>query len=528
MTSTTSRYTARPREPLVTALFILGCIATSIAFVSRLDIGLYDETAYLQRGAWIDAHGLPTADMAPVYSLWYRCLQFIVSDPVHRYFVNYAVTMAALPILIFLLLRATNTALIPSLLTGSFVQVSSLNVLNWPRVSVFALILLLIGLLFQIRSTRRDAGWLGITVATAFVLYIRPEFGASLAVIVLLWAIDITKRARESGSISWSYPTVALVVITLLLIKFGNPYGHGRSMIAFGQHYALNVIEAGDRPVDPWTNWESLAQKDLGTTTSLSEAFRNAPDRVLWHVERNMSQLFPTWARLYMPAGARLNHLAWALLLVQVLLLLRLGWFHRRRSPPVWFRALPVILALVLPALLSAIVIHPRQHYLLFPAVLFLLVLVGLAYRPATERPGMLWRWSPAVVLLLLVVLHSGSPIAPKGRPTLATIEALRSLPISQPLVILEADGGYDAYLPAGTVRINAQGTDIASPDVLVQKGVNVIVASPRLMQDHRFAGDPTWQRFFAGDYREGFTVRPVEGTRTRLFVRHEVFGTQP
>ncbi len=514
-------------EPVVSGLFILGCILSSVALVGRLDIGLYDETSYLQRGAWIDTLGLPTADMAPLYSLWYRALQFIVSDPVQRYFANYAFTMAALPIAAFLLLRTSCVPLLPSLLTGVFVLFSTLNVLNWPRVSVFALIILLIGLIIFIRSTRRDVAWSGISISSAIVLFIRPEFALSLVLVGALWIIDIVRRKRRGGHIIWTYSLAALVLVAALFALLGNPFANGRSMIAFGQHYALNVIDAAEVHVDPWTNWEAIAQKDLGTTESLATALRNAPGRVRWHVQRNLSQALPTWARMYLPAGGRMSRSAWVMLFTMTTVLLILVRLGRRRTSDGSVRIFPVVCALCLPPLLSAVVIHPRQHYLVFPAVLLLLMLVRSAYRHRAGQDNGVLPWIPGVAVALLMGF-SGKSIAPNGRPTLATIEALRSLPSTQPLVILEADGGYDAFLPPGTVRIKAQELKTGFSGTLTDSTVNVIVSSPRLERDHRFLEDPEWQQFLAGGYRGSFSMIAVDGTTTRLFVRRSILDDQP
>lgn len=515
-------------EPLVSVLFILGCILFSIAMVGRLDIGLYDETSYLQRGTWIDSHGLPTADMAPLYSLWYRALQFIVSDPVHRYFANYAFTMAALPIAAFLLLRTSRVPLLPSLLTGLFVLFSTLNVLNWPRVSVFALVIQLIGLIIFIRSKRRDSAWFAVAAFTALVLFIRPEFALSLVLIGALWVFDLVRRKRGGDHIIWTYPLASLVIVVALLASIGNPFANGRSMIAFGQHYALNVIDAGEGHVDPWTNWEEIAQKDLGTTESLTTALQSAPGRVRWHVQRNLSQTLPTWARMYLPAGARMSRSAWVLLITMTTVLLILVRLGRRKTSDGSLRIFPVVCALCLPPLLSAVVIHPRQHYLVFPAVLLLLMLVRSAYRHGAGQDHGVLRWIPGVAVALLMGFNVGMPIAPKGRPILATIEALRSLPGTKPLVILEADGGYDAYLPPGTLRIKAQELTTGLSDLLTDRTVNVIVSSPRLEGDHRSLEDPGWQQFLAGGYRGSFSMIAVDGTTTRLFVRRSILDDQP
>ena len=86
-------------------------------------------------------------------------------------------------------------------------------------------------------------------------------------------------------------------------------------------------------------------------------------------------------------------------------------------------------------------------------------------------------------------------------------------------MVILDADGGYDAYLPKGTVHIIAQAKSSGFQQLLHGTGINVIVATPRLSTDPRYANDPEWQAFAEGGYTNTFERIPVVGTDVELYV---------
>src|SRR5690606_17016878 len=103
-------------------------------------------------------------------------------------------TMALLPIGTLLLLRKLGTALPASLGTSSFLLFSTLNVLNWPRVSVFALLVLLSGLFLALRTTDRDRKWATVVSAIAVCVFIRPEFALSLGCAFLVWLADLARR----------------------------------------------------------------------------------------------------------------------------------------------------------------------------------------------------------------------------------------------------------------------------------------------------------------------------------------------
>lgn len=505
----------------VPLLFLLFSTGVAMYFTGRSDIGLYDETAYLQRGTAIDAHGLPGADMAPLYSLWYRCLQFVVPDAVLRYQVNLGLTIALLPFTFLLLLRALRTSTTASLVSAVLLLFSTLNVLNWPRVSVFALILLFIGLRLFIRSRDRDRGWLHLILSVASVVFIRPEFALALGGLGVCWAAEFRHRRRTGATVRFRTPAIALVWVLALFASLGNPFANGRTMVAFGQHYALNWTEATDSDLDPWTNWETIARTQLGTSTSLSQAFSHAPDRLLWHIGQNLRSIVPVAQRMLMPAGARPDRLAGVLIGLLLLPTAFIAW--RRNTPngtlPGMTSIGTVLSVICLPAAASMILIHPRAHYMIFPLTLFLALLVARAFRP-TEPKSLNRLWMlPLLAGAALLGFYGGRPIAAAERPVLATINTLRALPMNTPIHLLDADGGYDAYLAKGTVQYIAQGKKTGFNAYLQEHPINVIVASTRLMNDQRYSDDPAWRSFVAGGHRSAFDRMTVKGTRVELFV---------
>lgn len=509
----------RSRPIIATMAFALICVIAAVYFTRQLDIGLYDETAYLQRGEAIDTEGLPTADMAPLYSLWYRFLQIFINDPVQRYFVNYGLLIALLPFSVFLLLRALGTSLIASITTGILILLSTLNILNWPRVSVFALIVLIVGLLLFLRSSVRDRGWAWLFAASAITVFIRPEFVLSLVGIGASWAIDIVQRRRRGDRVEPAPPGVGLLFAALLFTVLGSPFANGRSMVAFGQHYALNRTEADHSELDPWTNWEGITERELGTTSSFTQALSNAPDRVLWHIGQNLGSTVPALVRMYMPAGARPDRVAWLLMTVLFGVLTRRAWSKRKDMPGTGPGITLPAIAICLPAIIAVVLINPRQHYLIFPAVLLLVLLVRKAFPAKADPPMTRWTWMVAAASCLSLLAYSGNRIAPAARPVLATINTLRDIKLSTPMVILDADGGYDAYLPDGTERLTAQDKATGFNAFLEANGVNVIVGSPRLEQDQRFANDPEWQAFTNDGNNGAFESIPVPGTVVRIHV---------
>lgn len=504
------------RTRLVTLLFGLLCVLVAVYATQRLDIGLYDETAYLHRGAMIDTEGMPDADMAPLYSLWYRALQFVLADPVDRYFLNLGFTIALLPFLFFLVLRALGTSISAAFLAGLFILLSTLNILNWPRVSVFALIILLLGLLFRSVSRSRDRGWAIVSCAAIVATYIRPEFALSIFGLIGLWIHDAKRRVRGGDPPAKRWAWVPGLLALVLVLWLGSPFGHGRSTVAFGQHYALNKVATGSGDMDPWTGWEAIAAADLGSSTSLTTALTTAPDRILWHIGQNLRQLVPAIGRMMLPAGARMDRVASVLLIA---LCLALGWsLYTTREPGAPHRGTyAMVLVLSLPALIAAVIIHPRQHYLIFPIILCMLPALARIF-PVGTRGTDRAPWMLAASAAAILVLYSGRPFGKPERPVLATINALRRSELPGPLVILDPDGGYATYQRAGSIQVPTTEMRTGFNEFITKHGINVIVSSPRSEADPRFAQDPAWLRFKADPRGAGARVEQVAGTAITIY----------
>ncbi len=128
---------------------------------------------------------------------------------------------------------------------------------------------------------------------------------------------------------------------------------------------------------------------------------------------------------------------------------------------------------------------------------------------------------SSAVPLLLLAAAFCSIQVATKSiqTPVLSTVDTINALPWTSEIAVLEADGGYAVYLDRPTHRFIAQDKSIPFDALLKERSINLIVASPRLMADHRYKDDPEWKRFLDGGYEQTFRRIPVIGTENTLFV---------
>src|SRR5258708_27418370 len=107
-----------------------------------IDIGMFDEGLYLYHGVTL-LHGLPGADAAPLYAVWYFILSLLQPDRAALYYLNYKL-MTVLPVLLlYLVLRRYKVGLIPATVIAFFFLIESINLPVWPKVSHFSVILIL-------------------------------------------------------------------------------------------------------------------------------------------------------------------------------------------------------------------------------------------------------------------------------------------------------------------------------------------------------------------------------------------------
>jgi len=338
----------------------------------------------------------------------------------------------------------------------------------------------------------------------------------------------------------------------LLLRGMGNPLGGRRSFYAFQQHYAINQVTAGRVPLGAILHSEIAVVRDFGKAASVGEAWRANPRALLWHVGLNARRAPTAVAELVEPRlglsrGARLG-LAAVLLGAAVLGAAGLGRRLARGEDGDPGRhglvvALLVLALLLVPAIPSVLLIHPRPHYLM-SVILFL---IAIAAAGLGGWPRMRKRWAvlerPRALLGLLAVLlavipnrahgwdlgllRGSAPVPPPVLPDQRTVAALRGLPLRVPAAVLDATGyGFLAGW-AGPIVPAVARTD-RFWDAVRKADIGVIVIDPVLVNDALCRDDPDFSAFVAGERTGDFIVRAVPEAPVRIAVRRDVLAEPP
>src|SRR3954467_2828421 len=190
------------------------------------------------------------------------------------------------------------------------------------------------------------------------------------------------------------------------------------------------------------------------------------------------------------------------------------SWRRAVRAPETG-RAALVALAVLVPTIAWAILIQPRDHYLVMQGVLGPLVFVALtgrAARGSSYGPAPAGR--PALAIAAAASIAAASPaLAPlqanRSQPLLDRVRALRVVgggSMADPVGILELEGGIDAYLGTGFQRVlpDERRPEESFFEFLRRRHVGVVALGPALERHRLFSRDEQFQAFARDPERSG------------------------
>jgi hypothetical protein len=351
---------------------------------------------------------------------------------------------------------------------------------------------------------------------------------------------------------------------------FGSPLldKTNRSMYAFSQHYAFNLIMAGRAPPSSAIFFQGVVRDSFGEVRTVPEAARANPKAFAWHLWQNVRHAPLSCVGLLSPQTA-LPDLQWALFVTQsvlgpgkghgrsyywaaVVALLGFlaycatGWrstfapANQARQPRACL-GFAGLLLLAVPAGISSLLVCPRVHYLL-PAgtVAMALLAIGLDRRLSGSRVAELPSTFALLLAFALVVPNRaegwclqtwllGRQRPPQIRPIARTSGQIRSLGARRPLVVLDQVYGVAFY--SGVARERLLFDNIAPQtsfaDFLSEQNVDIVVLSPIRECHPRLSRDASFRSLAAGDDPR-YRLVPVAGTDVWLAVRRDLLPPGP
>ncbi len=409
------------------AIILFTCFKLTYGITNNIDILFADESYYLKT-----AYNFGFSNFFRdgfIYFIWLKLLSLFMPDMVTLYCWNYGILMCLTPVLFYVLFREMGRGYFTSALFSVLYLITSLNVVTWPFVTRFATAIILLIFIGVLKARNNSRKYLVALAGLMLLIYSRPEFLlsfilfsiVSLFVLIYRWfrvgsskkpIIDEPADTADVGS-STSPPMTrrhygALAAVTLALLVFAvfikSPAQHGRSVMAFGQHYGVNLNEREKIKENPWTQWRKIMKDRFQTDRSMLTAAMNNPGEIAEHIAANISK-FPKkfFYQLFPYNSHRLTKTEKQFIKWFIILIFSLAFFDfilyllhvqqtvstasetRKRT---WRKAFAEIfgagdfffyslgLLLTLPLLVGLFVVYPRTHYMLVFLTLLLLWLV--------------------------------------------------------------------------------------------------------------------------------------------------------
>jgi len=547
------------RKNLPDILLVTFLLISSLKLLSGIeaitDIRLSDESYYQHNGLVIPKEGFPPAEWAPLYSLWYLVLAHFIRDvnPIDLYYLNHKLLIVLMVVGLYSALRAINCNPLISALAGFAVMLSGIPVV-WPRPTHFA-ILFFLTLIASLPLYKKKHDFL-IALGTTLLLvsFIRPEYFLSFLVISCLIALNTFiqfSRKRLLFSLLIKVVTYAALAICLILFLGIPTSSGGRGWWAFASHFALRWTWWTGSSANPWTDYPQIINSVFGKVETIYEAMLANPTAFSRFIHENALDLITNTIDILFgslrdnsPLVKDLNSHFYVVVqgiecLILILIVLGVIWQRKAllKSPEnqrIWLYLLVMIGSIGLTLIPVSIIIFPRYHYLITPAILIIILLTfatSLLLKTARPKVDITSAIGLGLTILLLTPsLNYGwcfgnnlciSARMPAITPNVATLRYLQSLKIRQPVNLLAAGFEYRTYLETPINRIDPFKKDLPFRKYLAANSISMVITDPWLLNDPAFQTDAEWQDFLKNPTTYGFTVYPIPKTDRLLLTQN-------
>jgi hypothetical protein len=399
------------------ALIAVVIVVATRAIVTQ-DLVFGDEVGYLTSGQNMSQGSLPGFSGSATYVDLYFLLSKATSDPIGLYFSMRAVSAVAFVVGVWV---AARLLVGPALAWVAAATAAALPVAYvWPGVSGPAAGALLVG--FALFARYRNVAALATSTGLFWLAAgSRPEFAWIALVTSVLSLVWLVAQLRAEGGTkserlrNFFAVMVGAVGVPIALVSLhGSPFAGGRSWEAFSQHFSLRNSLGSE---DPWLDSAEIVGRSFPGVDSVGQAVLTNPSVFISHVFSNVAD-FPVSLFHQVFGGPLISSLMVIVLFLSMLASVALRprialsklrfsfglfWGNRKiiKNILLIFVGLLFFAALAIPIL----VIFPRDHYLIVPAGLLILVIVVI--QDQFGSPKLTLALPFALTFLLFVLLSA-------------------------------------------------------------------------------------------------------------------------
>jgi hypothetical protein len=352
---------------------------------------------------------------------------------------------------------------------------------------------------------------------------VRPEFLLTYALCAAIFIISSLKNWQNQ--VTWIRIGSLVLFSALLLVGIGNPISGGRSFVAFGQHFAGNWVTWTGDVRNSWTHWRDILYDNFGQVSSTWEAMISNPSLFLKHIFQNIKELIRRASYLPFPPDFTTDMLSKVALSLWILGLCISNLSTFRKSLPRNKNYLLIMGLFTIPVLISTLVIYPRHHYMLFLIMTFVISLTIIF--GSKEVKAIHPRLNHIILAALFIIGVTpylfGPGNAKRPQPELKTIRFVQSLGIEKPVNMLDAQGGIDYYLDSNYDRVHESHKSQAFSMFLEKQDINMILITPRLLNDTRYIDDKEWADFLLGFEERDFIEINIPVPDRKLLVKSDL-----
>ncbi len=525
MPDTFKRLTVSPSYVLGILILFLAGIKWAWYLPNTMDITFGDEAQYLRYGT--DLFHTIQKDWGPSYNIWYKFLSFFQSNPIKLFYLNYQVTGILIALILYIFLIRYSVPSFISLWLSFCFLLSTTVIDTWPRVSHFAVIVLLL-FLIAVRSIASNARkLLLITLAFFIAAYARPELFSSFLFVSLVTVYFLYKDRKDFKGWLPVFTAVSVIILSNFFIYQlpANSYkGIDRTYIAFSQHYAINYVIEHKAAFNPISEWIDFAHKTFGDCNNFGCILKTYPKLVLHNSILNLQKYLLTLLQFIVNVlfpsviiGKKIIQLGVLLFLLCVLSVITFHKVSRLRFLEQLRQHLLLLFILFLfglPSMGASVLIFPRQHYLLMHSILILFILALMLNSISLIR-----RIHPLTAILLCSLLLMKSPTSvkysyyqldsdSKNQCNRKLVEYITAHNDRKPHTVFSNHLSLSMMLPENFSDFNTEyeyKPGMQFDDIIKEKKIDYIVVRDILMQEKLLNKDSTWTNFIRHPEAGGF-----------------------
>jgi hypothetical protein len=516
-------------------LVLIAAILINYNYSNRLDIISDDDDLYFSFGMMLLQGKYRGADDGPLYYTFQLLLQLLTNDAIKTFYINYIITSTVPFILFYLLLRGRNINTWLAVIGTIMFMFSSLNYPVTPKLTHYAIIFLLLGLLAFTHCKELTHKLFSCCLFVFLASYARPE----LYIAFFLLALVTGYVSFREGKLNYIF---AIIFITVLSGYFlGTPIGErDRSFWTFKHHFSINYTQANPQlNLSPWNHFNQITTNAFGhKLVSIKDAIITNPSLIFWHIKLNIIsyiKILPTYFTSIIFDNIQFPMRKYAILLLGLWTLLRVDYYksylgikHALREN-LFF--LFIFLLILVPTYISNFFIYPRTHYILYHFFLYLYLFLLLCNSISFKKLSVSKSWRPErvlvgfniLVIVLLYIPQYRASIQNKPLPSKEFSLMLRSCKLKGQVSVLGGDAPFSYNRFVGQ-NWSFNYYDIIRPahfDIcLIDYKINCVIINDKM--NSYFTKDSAYKQFIDNPASQGFKLIKKTGSH-QVYAKPEV-----